>query len=159
MEEAPTVENIRTPENPPAPYIPGTRVEPKQSFSSRYVSTPGSNLEEEIHDINAAAQPIEQGIAYLMQKSGPETGKKFFLSWPKATIGKNKENSFSLDDDLAAEFHAKIEKLGRDFYIFDLLSSTGIVLNGKKLLRPKSLQDFDEITIGKTQLIFRRILR
>lgn len=159
VEEPPNVESNTPPEDPPAPYIPGTRVEPKQSFSSRYVSTPGSNLEEEIHDINTAAQSLEQGIAYLMQKSGPETGKKFFLSWPKATIGKNKENSLSIDDDKAAEFHAKIEKLGRDFYIFDLLSSTGIALNGKKLLRPKSLQDFDEITIGKTQLIFRRILR
>jgi hypothetical protein len=158
-EEAPITENEITQEKPQAPYIPGTRVEPKQSFSSRYVSNPGSNLQDDIQDIHSAYPPIEQGIAYLMQKSGPETGKKFFLSWPKATIGKDKENSLSLDDNLAADFHAKIEKLGREFYIFDLLSNYGISLNGKKLLRPKSLQDFDEITIGKTQLIFRRILR
>jgi len=41
------------------------------------------------------------------------------------------------------------------YYLYDLVSDSGTYLNGKKLLRPRLLHDWDEIKAGKTVFIFR----
>jgi pSer/pThr/pTyr-binding forkhead associated (FHA) protein len=39
--------------------------------------------------------------------------------------------------------------------LFDLASEHGTYLNGKKLLRPKYLADWDEIALGRFVFVFR----
>jgi len=93
--------------------------------------------------------------AWLVQKDGPEVGKKFPIFWEEVTLGRGEENSIVIKDDAVSLNHSKIKEMKGAYYIFDLATENGTFLNGKKLLRPKPLYDWDEIRIGRTQLIFR----
>ena len=93
--------------------------------------------------------------AWLLQKDGPESGKKFPIFWDQITIGRGEYNTVVTNDQAVSIEHAKIKKVNNAFLLFDLASDNGTFLNGKKLLRPKPLYDWDEIKIGRTLFIFR----
>ena len=93
--------------------------------------------------------------AWLVQKDGPEAGKKFPMYWEEITIGRDEENSIVIRDDAISLKHARIREMKGAYYIFDLASDNGTYLNGRKLLRPRPLYDWDEIRMGRTLFIFR----
>ena len=93
--------------------------------------------------------------AWLVQKSGPEAGKKFPIFWEEITLGRDGENSIVVQDGAVSLRHAKIKDIKGAYFLFDLVSDNGTYLNDKKLLRPKALYDWDEIRIGRTMFIFR----
>jgi len=97
--------------------------------------------------------------AWLYQKDGPELGKKYLLQSREAFIGHGINNSVVIDDESVSLQHAKIKNINGTYHIFDLMSEYGTFLNGKKLLRPKALHDWDEIKIGRIILIFRGAMR
>ncbi len=93
--------------------------------------------------------------AWLVEKDGPEAGKKFPIFWDEVSIGRDEENTIVVKDDSVSLRHAKIKKFKNAYYLFDLISDNGTFLNGKKLLRPRPLYDWDEIRTGRTMFIFR----
>ncbi|MES0491660.1 MAG: VWA domain-containing protein [Leptospirales bacterium] len=100
--------------------------------------------------------PVDYHHAYILEKEGPETGKKHKIRWHLITIGHGDENTIVLEDSTVSYKHAKIEWKKGVFYLYDLMSEHGVYLNGKKLLRPRAIEDFDQIEIGRTVLLFRR---
>ncbi len=103
-----------------------------------------------------AKLPLDYYHGWLIEKEGPHTGRKYRINWHIVTIGFADDCSIVIDDNTVSAKHAKIERQGNKFVLYDLLSENGTWLNGKKLLRPKELNDFDEIGIGRTKLIFRK---
>jgi len=99
----------------------------------------------ELHHLNA----------WMIQKNGPEMGKKYKINSREISIGQSADNSIILDDDMVSPKHAKIVCREGMFHLLDLISENGTFLNGKKLLRPKELHDWDELKFGNTILIFR----
>ena len=95
--------------------------------------------------------------AYLVEKEGPNAGKKYKMNWNVITIGYSDENAIVLQDPMISYKHAKIVRKINDFILYDLLSEQGVWLNGKKLLGPKKINDFDEIQLGRSKLIFRKL--
>ncbi|HSV96089.1 MAG TPA: FHA domain-containing protein [Spirochaetota bacterium] len=93
--------------------------------------------------------------AWLVQKDGPEAGKKFPMYWEEITIGRDEENAIVVRDDAVSLRHARIRETKGAYYLFDLASDNGTFLNGKKLLRPRPLYDWDELRMGRTLFIFR----
>jgi len=93
--------------------------------------------------------------AWLIEKSGPSTGTKYPIYWDEITIGRGRDNSIVIEDEFVSFKHAKIRNEKSTFRIYDLASDNGTYLNSKKLLRPKTLYDWDEIKIGRTLFIFR----
>ncbi len=69
------------------------------------------------------------------------------------SIGKSKSNDIVITDEFASNFHAKIENRGGEFFIKDMGSTNGIILNGQKVLET-SLPHNSLIEIGKTILKF-----
>jgi len=70
-------------------------------------------------------------------------------------IGRDKSNDIVLDNPAVSRFHAKIERIGdHTFYIDDLKSTNGTLVNDKKVAWRSGLNDGDVITIGKYTLIF-----
>lgn len=59
-----------------------------------------------------------------------------------------------LDDPAVSGAHFQIEAFGKEFFLRDLDSSNGTFLNGSKI-RYSQLLPGDQITAGKTSLIFR----
>ncbi len=103
-------------------------------------------------------EPSEEIIetkAWLVERDGPNAGRKIPIQYEETTIGKHKDNRIILDDRSAAGKHAKIKFIKNSFYLFDMASGKGTYLNESKLLRPKLLYDWDEIKIGKKIFIFR----
>ena len=97
-------------------------------------------------------------LGYLLEKDGPHAGKKYEIYWDSTNIGYADENSIVIDDPLISYRHAKIKKKKSGYMIYDLLSENGTFVNGRKVLRPLYLRDFDEIQLGKTKLIFRKVI-
>ncbi len=116
------------------------------------------------HDEPASFVPVEEaGIAFnksgsgawLLQKNGSAIGKKYPIQYPDIIIGSGKESTIIINDTSVSERHSRIKNIQGAYTLFDLISDRGTYLNDKKLLRPKVLHDWDEITIGSTKLIFR----
>lgn len=94
---------------------------------------------------------------WLLRKDGNSTGVKIPLLKSEATLGTGNENTIQVNDEWMSGKHARIRRIEGGYYLYDLVSDSGTFLNGKKLLRPRLLHDWDEIKTGKTTFIFRGI--
>jgi FOG: FHA domain len=119
----------------------------------------GNRTDEEQQVISFEDKECQYAHAWLYQKDGPEMGKKYLIQLQEATIGRGNGNSIVIDDESVSIQHAKIKNINGIYHMFDLISEQGTFLNGKKLLRPKALHDWDEIKIGRIILIFRGTIR
>lgn len=108
------------------------------------------------HETTRAKLPLDYHHGWLVEKEGPHTGRKYRINWHTVTLGFADDSSIVIEDNTVSQKHAKIERQAGKFVLYDLLSENGTWLNGKKLLRPKELNDFDEIGVGRTKLIFRK---
>lgn len=104
-------------------------------------------------DLLESGEKYERGI--LILKEGPNPGRQFTINKPEITIGSTASNDLVLWDSSLSPMHAKIKRVKNIFILFDTVSNSGVYLNGKKLLRPKALYDFDEIRLGNSLLLFR----
>lgn len=93
--------------------------------------------------------------AFLIQKEGPNPGRQFNITMDEIEIGNSTSNDLILKDNTISNKQAKIRKINGSYYIYDLVSQRGTFVNGKKILKPKALRDFDEIRLGRTLLLFR----
>jgi hypothetical protein len=77
------------------------------------------------------------------------------LSQPSAVIGRSKESDIRISDPNVSRRHAEIRQDGSVYWIVDLGSTNGVSVNGREVKRAK-LDDEDRITLGSTELVFRR---
>jgi adenylate cyclase len=70
-------------------------------------------------------------------------------------IGRSDKNDIVLSDDLASRHHAMLQRSGDgQFYISDLGSSNGTLVNGVRISRPVILRSGGRITIGSHEFTF-----
>ncbi len=77
------------------------------------------------------------------------------LEKPVMVIGRSKDTDIRVADPNISRRHAEIRQEGSTFWIVDLDSTNGVAVNGRALKRAK-LDDEDRITLGSTELVFRR---
>jgi Protein of unknown function (DUF3662)/FHA domain len=82
-------------------------------------------------------------------------GRSHELRQPTAVIGRSKESDIRVSDPNVSRRHAEIRQDGSGYWIVDLDSTNGISVNGRAVKRAK-LDDEDRITLGSTELVFRR---
>jgi len=70
------------------------------------------------------------------------------------TIGREHSNDICLENPAVSRFHAKIYRHGWTFYIEDLGSTNGTILNGRIVKWKAGLSKNDKITIAKYTLLF-----
>jgi pSer/pThr/pTyr-binding forkhead associated (FHA) protein len=58
--------------------------------------------------------------------------RKIELSDEELRLGRDSDNDFVLEDEGVSRHHAKIEKKENHFFIVDLDSANGTIVNGKK---------------------------
>jgi hypothetical protein len=82
-------------------------------------------------------------------------GAQHRLEKPVMVIGRSKDTDIRVADANISRRHAEIRQEGSTFWIVDLDSTNGVAVNGRALKRAK-LDDEDRITLGSTELVFRR---
>jgi hypothetical protein len=82
-------------------------------------------------------------------------GAQHRLEKPVMVIGRSKDTDIRVADPNISRRHAEIRQEGSTFWIVDLDSTNGLSVNGRALKRAK-LDDEDRITLGSTEIVFRR---
>ena len=95
-------------------------------------------------------------MAYLDMLEGFHCGKQVSLP-DVALLGRHPESFLRLPDNRVSRQHARILRHGTTFVIEDLQSSSGVIVQGTRLVPhiPYALHDGDEIRIGFTRMVFR----
>ena len=70
------------------------------------------------------------------------------------TLGRHPSQDIQVLDRVVSKEHARITKRGKFFYLTDLGSRNGTVLNEKRVIQSELLSNGDEIVMGTTRLIF-----
>jgi len=78
------------------------------------------------------------------------------LDQAETVIGRGVDNDVVLDDPAVSSHHASIRRTGEDFVLTDLESANGTYVNRERV-QVRSLQPGDELQIGDSVLIFRRL--
>jgi Protein of unknown function (DUF3662)/FHA domain len=73
----------------------------------------------------------------------------------RAVIGRAKDCDIQLPDPNVSRRHAEVRQEGAAYWVIDLDSTNGTEVNGRRQKRAK-LRQGDRITVGSTELVFRR---
>ena len=85
--------------------------------------------------------------------SNPRTGSRELKLASSASIGRSSDNTIQIDEPSIARYHAMIERRGNGFWLNDLGSTNGTVLNGVPLTAEQLLKSGDTISLGGTTAI------
>ena len=88
------------------------------------------------------------GLAILRQLNGPRAGHAKRLTNRPMVFGRHRNCDVALRNQLVSRQHAKLYRHGSDYYIEDIGSSNGTIVNGKRLVGARRLQNKDWIEIG-----------
>ncbi|MBA2361292.1 MAG: DUF3662 and FHA domain-containing protein [Actinobacteria bacterium] len=121
----------------------------------------GADVEPGATRIYRAAQPETQAVSVEEMGLEPQPamltldGTQHPLEKPVIVIGRSKECDIRVNDGNVSRRHAEIRREGSTFWLVDLDSTNGVTVNGRSLKRAK-LDDEDRISVGSTELVFRR---
>lgn len=76
------------------------------------------------------------------------------ISQAETSIGRAKACDFIISDSSVSRFHAVLSKRKNGWMIFDTNSTSGVVLNGKKIEKKSFLNDGDTLKFGNKKYIF-----
>ena len=82
------------------------------------------------------------------------TKERFPISRSRVSIGRSRESDIFLPDQWLSRNHAEIEERKDGFYVTDLRSKNGTLLNGEPLNEWRRLRPGDVITLGEHTLTF-----
>jgi hypothetical protein len=101
-----------------------------------------------------AASPAELGVEKELV-SLSVNGRKHEVTKQRTTIGRSRDCDVQIEDPSASRRHAELRQEGTGYWLIDLDSTNGLEVNGLRTKRAK-LDHGDKITIGSTQISFRR---
>jgi hypothetical protein len=88
----------------------------------------------------------------LLANTGPAHGTVFDVGDAGATLGRLPENSICLTDGRLSRHHARIEFRDGEYWVNDLGSQNGTLVNDQPLTAAHRLQAGDSIELGTTRL-------
>lgn len=86
--------------------------------------------------------------AVLVAASGALAGRRWDISAEGLTLGRDDGCAVSLPDDGVSREHARIFVHNSAVWVQDQGSRNGVFVNGKRIVRPKSVTPGDEIGVG-----------
>jgi hypothetical protein len=82
-------------------------------------------------------------------------GKKHELTSPRVVLGRSRAADVRVADVNVSRRHAEVRQEGTTYWIVDLESMNGTILNGKRVEK-EQLRDGDRITLGSSEIVFGR---
>lgn len=103
----------------------------------------------------ATADPSRSVDAFLIaERGGGLSRDQRFDLIGGLSIGRSKESDVQIDDRYASGFHARVFSREGRFFVEDMNSTNGTLLNGAELAGEAELIDGDAIQIGDTEFRF-----
>ena len=96
---------------------------------------------------------LDEGVALLVVKRGPNAGARFLLDQETTTAGRHPEADIFLDDVTVSRRHAEFRLNNGEFEVVDVGSLNGTYVN-REPRNSQVLSVGDEIQIGKFRLVF-----
>ncbi|MCX7703874.1 MAG: AAA family ATPase, partial [Planctomycetota bacterium] len=96
-------------------------------------------------------------MARLVVVEGEMKGTLFRLLDEGAVVGRSVSANIRLNDTEVSRQHSKVVKEGDAYYIEDMGSRNGTIVNGERIEGRRLLKDGDRIRVGKTLLEFQAI--
>jgi pSer/pThr/pTyr-binding forkhead associated (FHA) protein len=127
---------------PPPPELP--LEQPQQTMIYR---PPAVAVEDE-----APPPPPEREVVSLTID-----GRREEITEPRVVLGRSRSCDIRLPDVNVSRRHAEVRQEGATYWIIDLDSMNGTVVNGRPVERER-LRDGDTITLGSTDIVFGRSL-
>jgi len=93
-------------------------------------------------------------MAELKIQTAEGSKERFPLSKPRITIGRARSSDVFLPDQWLSRHHAAVEQRTGGFFLLDLGSKNGTLLNGERVAGDRRLRDGDVITLGEHLLVF-----
>jgi phosphoserine phosphatase RsbU/P len=93
-------------------------------------------------------------MAELKIQTADGSRERFPLSKPRITIGRARSSDVFLPDQWLSRHHAAVEHRNGAYYLLDLGSKNGTLLNGERVSGDRRLRDGDVITLGEHLLVF-----
>ena len=112
--------------------------------------------------IDSKAQPLATSVpgagreAELTMEAGPDAGHSHRAGDKALRLGRSPDNDIILRDPATSGHHARVERRGDQFWIVDLGSTNGTLVNGEPI-QEKELSNGDRITIGQNAVNFSLI--
>ena len=97
----------------------------------------------------------QKGPKSLVVTAGPLTGTKITLGDQPILVGRADDSTLVLTDDFASSRHARLTNRAGQWYVEDLGSTNGTLVNGRRVAR-QPLSDGDVIRIGHSVLVYRQ---
>jgi pSer/pThr/pTyr-binding forkhead associated (FHA) protein len=94
--------------------------------------------------------------AELTMEAGPDAGHSHRATDRALRLGRSPDNDIILRDPATSGHHARVERRGDQFWIVDLGSTNGTLVNGEPI-QEKELSNGDRITIGQNAVNFSLI--
>jgi hypothetical protein len=100
-------------------------------------------------EIDAAPTP-EAMVRLVLIANAPASllGQTFTVDAPETTLGRRESNDIDVLDEGVSREHAAIRREGDTFYVRDLGSSGGTMVNGERLTGERELRDGDRLMLG-----------
>ena len=92
-------------------------------------------------------------MARLILMFNKQVIKEYPLLKESVTIGRNEDNTITIDNLAVSGYHARIDMAGSDFILTDLQSTNGTFVNDKKIVSHK-LSHGDNVIVGKHVILF-----
>ena len=128
-------------EAPPPPEIPVEQ--PAQTMIYRASTPPVA--------YTPAPEPEQEVVSLTV------AGRQHVITEPRVVLGRSREAGVRISDVNSSRRHAELRQEGAAYWIVDLGSMNGTIVNGKRVDRQR-LRDGDRITIGSTEIVFGRAL-
>ncbi len=121
------------------------------TFSGRETTETAERLLDPVDA--AAVDALPPGHALLVVQRGPGAGSRFLLAEDLVEAGRHPDSQIFLDDVTVSRKHAEFARTGNTFAVRDVGSLNGTYVNRDRI-EEVSLQDGDEVQIGKYRLVF-----
>ncbi len=97
-------------------------------------------------------------MAYLETSAGPWPKRTIPLASKRCVLGRQSDCDVVVDVESVSRHHARILLVGRDYYVEDLGSSNGTVVNNKIIRSRVRLQEGDSIRLSQFEFLFHESL-
>lgn len=118
----------------------------------RGVATPG--METGFHEAAGAPAPATTDAWLVVQEGGGLNSGEHFDVFGGVSLGRSPDADIRLDDRYASGIHVRVYGRSGSYYVEDMNSTNGTLLNSQDLHGEAALQPGDRIRIGDTEFLF-----